>query len=155
MEKIRVDFGAEPESSGFDVTPGKYVARVESIEKKMGDKGAYLLWKLKILTGACKGKSIDHRTTLVPGALFGLHDTLEAMGITVPKSAVSIDPDKFIGKTFGIETNYRTYEGNEYSQVKKVFKPETKSEVVDMDSSSTSLFSSEPKEADEVSIDLE
>ena len=154
MEKIRVDFSDTPESEY--AVPGKYKARVKSTALKQGDKAKYIEWTLEILTGASKGRTIIHRTSLAPNALFGLRDMLVAMGFNVPNSAVSIDPDKFINKTLGIEVAMRPYEGKEYANVVKVFVYEatTKAETVATDTAS--LYASEPVGADdEVSIDLE
>jgi hypothetical protein len=145
MAKIKVDFSGVEESKDFDIAPGKYRVKVQEITQETGAKAPYLKWKLKILNGSAKGLTIFHNTSLAPNALFSLRDTLVALGVSVPKSAVAIDPDKFIGKEFGIETTMRTYEGKEYANVKKVFNiaDDTDEDDVPFDMDS------------EVSIDLE
>jgi len=143
MSKIKVDF-SELEERSTEILPGKYRARIEEITKEEGQKAPYLKWKLKIVSGEAKGLHINHITSLAPNALFNLRDTLIALDIKVPKSAVTIDSNKFIGKTIGIEVAMRPYEGKEYPNVKKVFSITSSPEVVE-----TTSFK------EEISIDLE
>jgi len=143
MAKFKVDF-SELEEGKAEIQPGKYKARIEEITKEDGAKAPYLKWKLKIMNGSAKGLHINHITSLAPNALFNLRDTLVALGISVPKAAVAIDPDKFIGKMLGIEVAMRPYDGKEYPNVKKVYSVATAPEVVEIDDSS-----------EEVSIDLD
>lgn len=129
MAKIKVDFTDVKEFP--EITAGKHVAKIKEWEMKEGEKAPYILWKLQLLTGSAKGSLIDHRTSLSPKALFGLKDLLTALGIKVPQSAISIDPDKFVGKSIGIEVNMRPYDGKEYPNVKKVFSASTVTETVE------------------------
>lgn len=162
MEKIKVDFSGVEESSSYDIAPGKYKARVEDVELKTGDKAPYLQWNLKIMSGTASGLHINHITSLSPNALFGLRDTLIAMGVNVPKAAVSIDPSKFIGKTFGIETFMNKKDGKEYANVKKVFALDATAPIETPTSSAPSAGDelpfdrapSKPNALDEISIDL-
>lgn len=119
MAVIKVDFTGVEESSS--IAAGRYSAKVISTKIEQGDKAPYILWELEIQTGAPKGLHINHITSLSPKALFALRDTLIAMGVKVPSGAANIDPDKFIGKSFGIEVFIKNVEGNEYSNIKKVF----------------------------------
>jgi len=146
MTKIRVDFSNVEESSNAEVQPGKYKARIEEVTKEEGQKAPYLKWKLKITNGQAKGLHINHITSLSPSALFNLRDTLIALGISVPKSAVVIDPNKFVGKILGIDVVMRPYEGKDYPNVKKVYAIDSMPEVVETDSLD---------DDDEVSIDLD
>lgn len=164
MEKFKVNFADVEESGSYDIPNGKYKVRVEEIELKDGDKAKYLLWKLKIMSGTAAGMHINHITSLSPNALFALRDTLVAMGINVPKAAVNIDPDKFIGKTFGIEVIQRTHEGKEYPNVKKTFPLSEFSEFSGATSAALGtsagdelplgIPSSKTSGVDEISIDL-
>ena len=121
MSKINVDFSSVEDS--VQVKPGKYLAVVKSISMGEGAKAKYLKWALQVTTNPCKGLHINHITSLSPNALFMLRDTLTAIGVKVPKAAVAIDPDKFIGKTLGIDVGIRPYEGKEYANVTSVFSP--------------------------------
>jgi hypothetical protein len=132
MATWKFDFSGVDDSKG-SIAPGKYIAKVDKItqQKKEGGEYPYLKWELTILTGSAKGLHINHITTLNPAGLFNLRDTLQAIGLKVPKSAVNVDPAKLIGKQLGIETFMKAQDGNEYANVKKVFpvsevtKPET------------------------------
>lgn len=120
MAKVKVDFTDVSDSMGA-VAPGKYIARVKAITKEEGAKAPYLKWELQILSGSAKGLSINHITSLSANALFNLRDTLLAIGVKVPKSAVAIDTDKFIGKQLGIEVVLRKVDDKEYPNIKKVY----------------------------------
>lgn len=129
MAKIKVDFSDVKEF--VEVTPGKYTAKIKSWSMEEGEKAPYILWKLQIVTGASKGSLLDHRTSLSPKAIFGLRDLLVALGLKVPKAAISVDPDKFVGKSIGIEVAMRVWEGKEYPNVKKVFPVNSAPEIVE------------------------
>lgn len=119
--KLNLDFSTVSDDKAT-VPQGKYVAKVESITQEDGKSGyAYLKWELKIVKGTAKGLHVNHITSLKPSAMFNLRNTLTACGVNVPKSAVSLDTRKLIGKTLGIEVEDREYEGNVYPNVKKTF----------------------------------
>lgn len=153
MAKFKVDFSGVEDSRGTEIAPGKYNARVEKVTKEEGTKAPYLAWELKITSGSAKGLHITHRTSLSPKALFGLRDTLEAFGVKVPKAAVSIDPDKFIGKSLGISVVMKPYEGKDYPNIKSVFGLGEIPEVVATDSDEDLPFGA--SDEDEISIDLD
>lgn len=141
MAKIKVDFTDMKEFA--DITSGKYIAKIKSWSMEEGEKAPYILWKLQIASGEAKGSMIDHRTSLSPKALFGLRDMLVAFGINVPKSAIAVDPDKFIGRNIGIEIVMRPWDGKEYPNVKKVFAATKTTDVV------------KPSVVDEDEVDLD
>lgn len=120
MAKLKVDFTGVSESGGLDV--GNHLVKVVSIEKKEGDEYPFLKWDLEVTKGACKGRHIDHYTSLKPSALFNLRNTLVSLGLNVPKSALSFDTDALKGKTMGIEVFLKKGDdGKEYSNIKKTF----------------------------------
>ena len=124
MAKMKVDFSGVSESGGVAV--GKHIAKVVGITKEAGDEYPYLKWDLVVVGGVSNKLHINHITSLKPSALFNLRNTLEALGMTVPKAAISFDPDALVGKTLGIEVFLKDVDGKEYSNIKKVFKPEGK-----------------------------
>lgn len=118
---IKVDFSKVRDS----VVAGTYIAKVKSIKQETSSTGGqYLKWELVVLTGASKGLTVNHITSLKPEALFNLRNTLIACGYNIPKSAVNVDINKCIGKMLGIEVTMREYEGNEYPNVKKTMSVE-------------------------------
>lgn len=139
MAKMKVDFTGVSDGGGadFDIKPGKY--HVEVIEVTVEGPGTsgykYLKWVLSITEGVHKKARINHITTLKPEGLFNLRNTLMACGLTIPKSAISFDPDKLVGKEFGIEVVMRADKktGDEYPNVKNVFSLEDEEDGEDDD----------------------
>lgn len=125
-KKVKVDFtGVADGAVGFDIKPGKYVAKVVDVEYvEKGKSGyPYLKWTLSIAEGVHKSARINHITSLKPEALFNLRNTLIACGMEVPKAAVSIDFDKLKGRILGIEVFIRETDDGEYPNIKNVFAP--------------------------------
>lgn len=120
MSKINVDFSNVKED--YSIPVGKMNVKIKGVTTEDGKEYPYLKWDLQILDGEGKGLSINHITSLSPKALFGLKDLLEAVGIDVPKSSVSFDPNKLIGKKLRIQTFEKEQNGKTYVNVKKVFK---------------------------------
>jgi len=120
MSKINVDFSGVEDNGGVAV--GNHTAKVVSVTKEPGQgEFPYLKWDLVITSNISKGLHINHITSLKPSALFNLRNTLTALGVTVPKSAITFDPDALRGKSLGIEVFLKESEGKEYSNIKKVF----------------------------------
>lgn len=119
MAKLRIDFSQVEDST--NVAPGRHIARVKEVTQGEGQSYPYLRWNLQIVEGRSKGLHISYFTSLSPRALFKLRELLVALGVNVPKSAVSIDPNKLVGRTLGIEVEIENKAGEEYPEVKKVF----------------------------------
>ena len=150
---LTVDFSKV--SDGVEV--GTYVAKVKKITKEEGKKAPYLKWELIITNGRSKGLGINHITTLKPDALFGLRDTLKALGIEVPKAAVKLDFKKLVGKPLGIEVGMREYktdagETREAANVMKVFRADKA--IVDVVAGDTSAdIALDDPEVDDTPLD--
>ena len=127
MAKMKVDFSGVSDSGAVAV--GRHLAKVAGVSKEQGEEYPYLKWDLVIVGGVSNKLHINHITSLKPSALFNLRNTLEALGVSVPKAAISFDPEALVGKTLGIEVFLRESDGKEYANVKKVFKPETKAKA--------------------------
>src|SRR5690606_4112199 len=119
LAKLRIDFSQVEDSKS--VAPGRHIARVKEVTQGEGQSYPYLRWNLQIVEGRSKGLHINYYTSLSTRALFRLRELLVALGVNVPKSAVSIDPSKLVGRTLGIEVEIENKAGEEYSEVKKVF----------------------------------
>lgn len=108
MARFNVDFTNA--GDGFQLVPeGDYICKVSKITVEDGTKGKYLKWEFVIGTGDYKGQKLYHNTSLLPQALFNLRNTIIALGIDVPKSAFSIDTEKYVGKIVGITVTHREY----------------------------------------------
>lgn len=151
--KLNLDFSKV--ESGGGIKEGKYIAVVEEITKGEGKEYPYLKWNLKILNGGAKGLHINHFTTLKPSGLFNLRNTLEACGLKVPKSAVSLDINKLVGKKLGIEVIMRETDGKEYPNVKKTFKAEEFKEVSEVSDDDVPFDVTEPEGEAEDELELE
>lgn len=93
---IRVDFTGTEDSGGFYVSPGTYTIKCTKVTLEDGPKAQYLDFHM-LVEG--HGVTLHNRCTLKPDALFNLKNTLGAlMGKEIPKSVVSIDPDKLVGR---------------------------------------------------------
>ena len=121
MAKWKMDFSGVTE--GFkDLVAGTYEVKVKGLTKEEGNEYPYLKWELQVYKGSYKGSNIRMNTSLSPKALWRLRNTLIALGLKVPKSQVSLDPNKLVGLAMGVEINMRDYEGKTYPNVLKVFK---------------------------------
>lgn len=113
---LSVDFTGV-ESSG-KVAEGRQLAEVIECEVKTSENTGndYINWKLK-----AKGGNIYHTTSLQPQALWNLRNTLEAMGMEVPESALELDLAEFPGMELGIEVENETYQGKKRPRIIDVF----------------------------------
>lgn len=103
MSAWKIDF-SDVEDSSAGLPTGKYVAVVKSIDKKPGTgEYPYIEWVFVVAKGPYKGKEMKYITSLSPKALFNLRNTLVALGVSVPKAAINLDPDKLIKKPLVIE----------------------------------------------------
>ena len=115
---IKVDFTSTEDSGGFYVEPGKYNVKCTAVEQKTGPNGLYLDFTL-VVEG--RGVSLHNRCTLAPHALFSLKATLGAlMNREIPKSVVSIDPDKLVGRVCTVIVKDREYDGKVYSDIAQI-----------------------------------
>lgn len=146
MAKMKVDFtGVSDGGADFDIQPGRYHVKVMEVTLEgPGESGyKYLKWVLSITEGVHKSARINHITTLKPDGLFNLRNTLQACGLDIPKSAVSFDPDKLVGKTLGIVVAMREDRknpGNAYPNVKSVFSLADEEEGDDEDDDADVIF---------------
>jgi hypothetical protein len=110
MPKIRVDMSNVEERTL--VAEGDYICKVSKITLEDSQSGSkYLKWELTIGMGDYKGNKLWHNTSLKPNALWNLRNTILACGVECPKSAQTIDTDKFIGKVVGVTVAHEEYEG--------------------------------------------
>ena len=83
---------------GFHIPEGEYGMIVESVKTgTSSNDNEQLEWIFKGTEGKAKGKSFYFYTPLVEQALWKLRQTLEALGVEVPDSAMDIDLDELEG----------------------------------------------------------
>jgi len=117
---VKVDFtNVEP---GGKVPEGDYPVIVKEVTAEESSNGnPYLRFVFSVAEGRHKGKQLYHNTSLQPQALFNLRNTLEALGMEVPQSAISLDLDNLVGLTAAVAVELETYQGKERSRVVEVF----------------------------------
>ena len=149
---IKVDFTGV-ESSG-KVAEGRMIAEVVECEVKESESSGneYINWKLK-----AKGGNVYHTTSLQPHALWNLRNTLEAMGLEVPDSALDLDLSEYPGMELGIEVEHEVYQGKKRPRIIDVFpvdeldgeEAEEEEEEEKPAKKSTSKKKGEPEEGEE------
>jgi len=123
---LKVDMrNVEEKKSGDRVDPGDYTVKIMSAEVKESQAGKkYINLKTNIDgKGEFKGSTIYHTCSLQPQALWNLRNTLEAMGMKVPKKVISLSLRSLVGKKFGATIDDDEYEGTTRSKIVDVFKP--------------------------------
>ena len=123
---LKIDMtDVEEKRSGDRVDPGDYTVKIMSAEVKESQAGKkYINLKTNIDgKGEFKGSTIYHTCSLQPQALWNLRNTLEAMGISVPKKVISLRLRSLVGKKFGATIDDEEYEGTTRSKIVDVFKP--------------------------------
>lgn len=121
MAKITVDFSnaSEPSFLPKHLPEGDYKAKIIKCEtvKSKSDNTDMLLYTIEVQHGVypfyCK---------LVPTQLWKLRQLLEAAGTKVPARAVSLDPQRIVGKIIGVSMEDDDYNGKLKSVVADTFR---------------------------------
>lgn len=104
MPAHEIDFSNVKERAGrLKVTPGDYLFKISSVEETKSKAGNPMwVFDQEILPGfEGAGQSIRDYVSLTPQALFKLRDLLEALGVSVGKKKIKVDPQKLVGKIIG------------------------------------------------------
>ena len=112
-KKLNLDFtGVEASKL---LKPGTYLATVDEVTVETSDNSGedYLKFVMKTESGA----TLFHNTSLQPQALWKLRNTLEAMGLEVPNSAMDLDLEELVGQELGVIVENETYQGKTKSRI--------------------------------------
>ncbi|MCU7521922.1 MAG: DUF669 domain-containing protein [Ignavibacteria bacterium] len=122
MAKIKVDMTNVEDR--VVVPEGDYICKVGKVDLHRNEENGKqsLKWTFLIGAGEHKGSKMFNYTSLSPKALFSLRNSIIACGFDVPKSVMSIDTDKFIGKIVGITVVHEEYKGKPSAKVADVWK---------------------------------
>lgn len=124
-KKIRLDFSKTEERSGWNtkhIAEGLHKMKIASVEETEAQDGtAMLVYALVPDDARYKTRRFPFYCKLQQNQLWKLRDLIVAAGGTVPKKAVSIDPNAIVGKYIAAEVEDDTYQGNVRSQVQGTY----------------------------------
>ncbi|AZV01740.1 hypothetical protein HOV00_gp33 [Microbacterium phage Schubert] len=124
-KKIRLDFSKTEERSGWNtrqIPEGLYKATVAGVQETEAQDGtAMLVYALVPTDTKYKSRRFPYYCKLQQNQLWKLRDLLVAAGMSVPKKALQIDPEKIVGSTIVIEVEDDSYNGNVRSQVQGTY----------------------------------
>jgi hypothetical protein len=153
---VRIDFSKEEGGGGGNkrYKEGDYRAKIVKIKHGQSSEkhtpGIFV--GFKIIDGPdpkAKGNNINDRLWLTPKSLYRIRNLLEAIGLKVPKSMVSIPLTKLIGKEVGITLVDDEYQDKKRSEVADYIDLETLAEAdaVDADDEDDDPFDDDDKKS--------
>lgn len=111
MPRVKADFSSVEDTGRIRVPEADYRVRVANTKSRDSQAGnSMIVWTFEFLDSKFAGKTIWDQTTLTPRSLWRLKKLLEAMGVKVPRRAVSIDTRKYHGEQLGITVADDEYE---------------------------------------------
>lgn len=124
--RFTADFTQYKDRFGGYVAPGRYLATIEDAEGDQSKAGNdMVVLTLRIRTpGDFQNTVLIDRLTLTEKALFRVVNFLEVLtGKPVPRKAMTLDTDKWLGRQIGIEVEDREYNGRTSSNVTTYLRP--------------------------------
>jgi len=106
-----IDFTDVQTGGGF-LAAGTYAARVESVERREGNRGPYYAWTFVSAEPETAGMKATLMTSLSHEALWKLKETLEGLGMKV-EGKLKLDTEKFIGRMGTVVVVNEPYEGSD------------------------------------------
>ncbi|QZD98624.1 hypothetical protein SEA_JEMERALD_36 [Microbacterium phage Jemerald] len=107
VKKIKLDFSKVEERSGWNtrqMPEGLHAMKIVSVEDKEANDGTDM-WVFALVPESQKYKTrrFPFYCKLQANQYFKIRDLLVAAGVKVPKSAMTVDPTKVIGKVIAVE----------------------------------------------------
>lgn len=121
--KAKVDFTNVTEGSGLRtrrLPAGEYLAVIKDVEYGESKKSQQPQWVFKISPVNHPGAIYPYYVGLTAEQAWKLRAVLTAIGVNVPKKAISVDAKKLIGKKLGVILEDDEYEGKEKSVIDAV-----------------------------------
>ncbi|QOP64413.1 hypothetical protein SEA_ORLA_46 [Gordonia phage Orla] len=121
--KAKVDFTNVSEGSGLRtkrLPAGEYLAVIKDVEYGESKKSQQPQWVFKISPVSHPGSVYPYYVGLTAEQAWKLRAVLTAIGVNVPKKAISVDAKKLIGKKLGIILEDDEYDGKEKSVIDAV-----------------------------------
>ncbi|AWY05225.1 hypothetical protein SEA_MARGARET_45 [Gordonia phage Margaret] len=121
--KAKVDFTNVSEGSGLRtrrLPAGEYLAVIKDVEYAESKKSQQPQWVFKISPVNHPGAIYPYYVGLTAEQAWKLRAVLTAIGVNVPKKAISVDAKKLVGKKLGVILEDDEYEGKEKSVIDAV-----------------------------------
>lgn len=124
-KKIRLDFSKTEDRTSWNskhMPAGLHEAEVATVEEtKAKDGTAMLIYGFRPTNPKYKTRNFPYYCKLQANQLWKLRDLFIAAGQSVPKKAVTLDPNKIVGKIVAIEIEDDTYDGKIRSVMEGVY----------------------------------
>lgn len=125
MKKIRLDFSTvedKPVWNTRKIPEGMYKAKIASVAQTEAQDGtAMLVYGFKLVDSQYASRLFPYYCKLQQNQLWKLRDLLIAGGLSVPKKAQQIDPQKIVGSTVAVDICDDSYNGTVRSTVANVY----------------------------------
>lgn len=124
-KKIRLDFSKTEDRASWNskhMPAGLYKAEIATVEETTAKDGTdMLIYGFRPSNPKYKTRNFPYYCKLQANQLWKLRDLFIAAGQTVPKKAVTLDPNKIVGKIVAIELEDDTYDGKIRSVMEGVY----------------------------------
>ena len=117
IKPIRIDFTNVKDAAQFrpkHIEPGEYTGRVKAVEEK-NNKDGEAMWVFTItlddVPGATYPYYIKLDFTSEKSQAWKVRQIATACGMTIPKKALAVNPEKLVGKRLGVEIEEDEYQG--------------------------------------------
>lgn len=125
MKKIRLDFSTvedKPVWNTRKIPEGMYKAKIASVAQTEAQDGtAMLVYGFKLVDSQYASRLFPYYCKLQQNQLWKLRDLLIAGGLSVPKKAQQIDPQKIVGGIVAVDICDDSYNGTVRSTVANVY----------------------------------
>lgn len=117
IKPIRIDFTNVKDAAQFrtkHVEPGEYTGRVKAVEEK-NNKDGEPMWVFTITLDDVPSATYPYYIKLdfsgEKSQAWKVRQIATACGMTIPKKALSVNPEKLVGKRLGVEMEEDEYQG--------------------------------------------
>ena len=105
------------------IDPGVYLARLDEVEVKDGNKGPYWRWEFTVTDPSAPRIKLWHNTSLSENAIGNLGKTFEGFGVST-----DTDTDDMLGMEVWVQVGIRTIqsgarEGERANELQEVLRP--------------------------------
>lgn len=125
MKKIRLDFSTVEDKPAWNtrkIPEGMYKAKIVSVTQTEAQDGTpMLVYGFRLVNSQYASRLFPYYCKLQQNQLWKLRDLLIAGGLSVPKKAQQIDPQKIVGSIVAVDICDDSYNGTVHSIVANVY----------------------------------